>query len=161
MTLDLSVPIFLRGLAFVVVFQSLSHVQIFVTPWIIACLTPHPSLSPRVCSNSCPLSWWCHPSISSSVTLFLSSVILFSSCPQCFPASRSFLVSRLFAFRYSKYWRFSFSISPSKEYSGLITFRIDLFDLLDVQGTLKSLLQHCSSKGSILRHSALFMVQHT
>ena len=93
---------------------------------------PCPSPSPRVCSNSCPLSWWCHPTISSSVAPF-------SSCLQSFPASGFFPMSRLFTIGWSKYW--SFSISPSKEYSGLISFRIDWFDLLAVQGTLKSLLQ--------------------
>ena len=104
---------------------------------------PCPSLSPRVWSNSC------HPTISSSVTPF-------SSCLQSFPASGSFSVSQLFT---SKYWSFSFSISPSNEYSRLISFRIDLFDFLAVQGTLKTLLQHHSLKTSILWHSAFFMVQ--
>ena len=107
---------------------------------------PCPSLSPSVCSNSHPLSQWCHLTIS-------SSVIPFSSCPQSFPASGSFPVNRFFA-RWPKYW--SFSISPSNEYLGLISFRMDLFDLLAFQGTLKSLLQH-NSKASILPHSAFFM----
>ena len=97
---------------------------------------PCPSLSPRVCSNSCPLSQWCHPTIS-------SSVVPFSSCPQSFPESGSFPLSRLFR----SHW--SFSISPSNDYSGLISFRIDWFDLSAVQQTLKSLLQHYSSKASI------------
>ena len=206
-----------------------------------------PSLSPRVCSNSCPLSWWCHLTISSSVASL-------SSCPQYFPASGSFLIIRLFesgsqsigasasvlpvniqgwfAFssvqslshvrlfatpwiaalpaslsitnsrssprltsiesvmpsshlilcrpllllplippsirvfsnestlriRWPKYWSFSFSIIPSKEIPGLI-FRLDWLDLLAVQGTLKSLLQHHSSKPSILQRSAFFIVQ--
>ena len=90
-----------------------------------------------------------HPTISSSVALF-------SFCHQPFSASGSFPVSQLFA---SKYWSFSFSICPSSEYSGLISFRIDWFDLLAVQGTLKSLLQHHSSKASILWCSAFFMIQ--
>ena len=98
---------------------------------------PCPSLSIRVCSNSYPLNWWCHPTISSSVTSF-------SSCPQSFPASGCFLISWL-CIRWPKYWNFSLSISPSKEYSGLISFRMDWLDLLAVQGTLKSLLQHHSS----------------
>ena len=110
---------------------------------------PCPSPSPGACSNSCPLSWWCHSTI-------LSSVVPFSSCLQSFPASGSFSVSQLFT---SKYWSFSFSISPSNEYSRLISFRIDLFDFLAVQGTLKTLLQHHSLKTSILWHSAFFMVQ--
>ena len=107
---------------------------------------PCPSPSPRVCSNSRPLSWWCHPTIS-------SSVIPFSSLPY-FPATGSFLMSWLFT---SKFW--SFSISPSNEYSGFISFRIDWFDLLPVQGTLKCLLQHYCSEATILWCSASFMVQ--
>ena len=103
-------------------------------------------LPPGACLNSCPLSRQCHPTIS-------SSVIPFSSCPQSFPASGS-----LSSIRWPKYWSFSFSISLSNEYSGLISFRIDWFDFLAVQGTLKSLLQHHSSKASILHHSAFFMV---
>ena len=79
--------------------------------------------SPGACSDSCPLSWWCHPTIS-------SSVFPFSSCLQSFPASGSFPVSWLFTFRWPKYW--SFSISPSDEYSELFSFRIDSFDLLAV-----------------------------
>ena len=92
---------------------------------------PCPSLSSRVCSNSCPLSWWYHPTIS-------CSVIPFFSYPQSFPASGSFPVNWL-CIRWSKYWSFSFSISLSNEYSGLISFWIDWFDLLAVQGTLRSL----------------------
>ena len=114
---------------------------------------PCPSLSPGVCSNLCLLSQWCHLTIS-------SSVIPFSSCPQSFPASESFPVSQIFCIRGPKYWNFSFSITPSSEYSGLISFRMDWFDLLVVQGTLKGLLQH-NLKASVLRHSAFFMVQHT
>ena len=111
---------------------------------------PCPSLSPGICSNSCPLSWWFHPAVSSSVTPF-------TSCPQSFPASGSFPVTRLlFVIRWPKYW--SFSIIPSNEYSGLISFRTDQFDLLEVQGTLKSLLQHHSPKASILQCSVFFMV---
>ena len=90
---------------------------------------PCPSLSPRVCSNSCPLSQWCiQPSSSDSA---------FSSCPQSFPASGSSPVSAL-RVRWPKYWSFNLSISPSCEYSGLISFRINWFDLLAVQGTLFS-----------------------
>ena len=79
------------------------------------------------------------------------------SCLQSFPASRSFQMSQLF--RWPKYWSFSFSISPSNEHPGLISFRMDWLDLFVVQGTLKSLLQHHSSKASILRHSAFLIVQ--
>ena len=96
--------------------------------------------------------WWCHPAIS-------SSVIPFSSCPQSFPASGSFPMSQLFASSGQSIGVFSFSISPSNEYSGLISFRMDWLDLLAVQGTLKSLLQHHSSKASILRRSGFFIVQ--
>ena len=88
-----------------------------------------------------------------------SSVVPFSSCLQSFPASESFSSESPLCNRWPKYWSFSFSISLSNEYSGLISFRMDWFDLLAVQWTLKSLLQHYSSKASILRHSAFFMIQ--
>ena len=84
-------------------------------------------------------------------------VLPLSSKPQSFPASRSFPTSQFFT--WPKYWSFSFSINPSNEYSGLISFRMDRLDLLAVQGTLKSLLQHHSSKTSILWCSAFFIVQ--
>ena len=113
---------------------------------------PCPSPTPGVHADSCPLSPWCHPAIS-------SSVVPFSSCPQSLPASESFQMSQLLRMRWPKYWRFSFSIIPSKEFPGLISFRMDWLDLLAVQGTLKSLLQHHSSKASILRCSAFFTVQ--
>ena len=112
---------------------------------------PCPSPTPRAYSNSCPSSWWCHPTIS-------YSVVPFSSCLQSFPASRTVFSNELLLIRWPKYWSFSFSISPSSEYSGLISFRMDWLDLLEVQGTPKSLLQHHSSKASVLRRSALFMV---
>ena len=135
---------------------------------------PCPSPIPRAYSNSCPLSWWCHPTIS-------SSAVRFSSHLQSFLASEIFSNESVFHIRWPRYWSFSFSISPSsesvlrmrwpeywsfsfsispsKEYSGLIFFRIDWLDVLAVQGTLKSLLQHHSSKASILWHSAFFIVQ--
>ena len=113
---------------------------------------PCPSPAPRSCSNSCPLSQWYRPTIS-------SSVVPFSSCLQCFPASVSFRVSQFFSSGGQSIGSFSFSISPSSEYSGLISFRIDWCDLLAVQGTLKSLLQYHSSKASIVQCSAFFMVQ--
>ena len=113
---------------------------------------PCPSTPPRVCSKSCPLSHGCHPTIS-------SSVIPFSSCLQSFPASGSFQMSWLFASGDQSIGASaSASVLPVK-YSGLISFRIDWSDLLAVQGTLKSLLQHYSSKASILLHSAFFTVQ--
>ena len=82
-----------------------------------------------------------------------------SSPASIFPSIRGFFSESVLCITWSKYWSFSFSISPSNEYSGLISFRIDWFDLLAVQGTLKSLLQHHSSKASILQLSAFFMVQ--
>ena len=112
---------------------------------------PCPPPTPRACSNSCPLSQWCHPTIS-------SSVVPFSSWPHSFPASGAFQMSQLFASG-GQYWSFSFNISPSNEYSGLISFRMDWLDLLAVQGTLKSLLQHHNSKASVLWHSVFFIVQ--
>ena len=113
---------------------------------------PCPSLPSRVCSNSCPLSWWCYLTIS-------SSSIPFSFCPQSFPALGSLSNESVLCIRWPKYWSFSFSISPSNGYSGLISFTIDWLDLLAVQGTLKSLLQHHNSKTSVLRPSAFFIVQ--
>ena len=109
---------------------------------------PCPSPTPTVHSDSRPSIQWCHSAIS-------SSVVPFSSCPQSLPASESFPVSQHFTW----YWSFSFSIIPSKEIPGLISFRMDWLDLLAVQGTLKSLLQHHTSKASILRRSAFFTVQ--
>ena len=79
--------------------------------------------------------------------------------PSIFPSNRVFFNESVFPIKWPEYWSFSFSISPSNQYSGLISFRIDWFNLLAVQGTLKSLLQHHSSKASILHCSAFFMVQ--
>ena len=111
----------------------------------------HPE-SPRACLSSCSLHCWCHPTISSSDTLF-------SLCPQSFPASGA-IQQIVYSHQMTKYWSFSFSISPSSEYSGLLSLKIDWFDLLGVQqGTFRSLLQHHSSKAPILWHSAFFMVQ--
>jgi len=110
---------------------------------------PCPSPTTGNYSNSCPSSQGCHPTIS-------SSVVPFPSCLQPFLASGSFSMSH---FRWPKYWSFSFSISPSNDYSGLISFRKDWLDLLAVQETLKSLLQHHSPKTSILWCSAFFIVQ--
>ena len=114
---------------------------------------PCPSPTPGVYPNSSPLSRWCHPTISSCRPLILP--------PSIIPSIRGFSNESVLRIRWPKYWSFSFSfsISPSNEYSGLISFRIDWLDLLAVQGTLKSLLQHHSSKASILQHSAFFIVQ--
>ena len=106
------------------------------------------SLSPRVCSNSCPLSWWCYVTSSCSATLFSFG---FQSL-----SIRVYSSELALHIRWPKHW--SFSISPPNEYSGLISFRMDWLDLLAVQGILKSLLQHHSSKASNLWHSAFFMV---
>ena len=112
---------------------------------------PGSSLYPWIHSNSCPLIQWCHPTIS-------YSVIPFSSCPQSFPASGSFQMSQLFAWGgQTKYWSFSFNINPSNEHPGLISFSMGWLDLLAVQETLKSLLQHYSLEASILRCSAFFI----
>ena len=131
----------------------LSCVQLFVTPWTAA---HQASLSfaisqslLRVSANSCPLSWWCHPTISSSVAPF-------SSCFQSFPASGSFSMSLLFT---SGGQSIGASASAKSFQWILISFRTDWFDLFAVQGTLKSLLQHHSSKASILQCSAFFLVQ--
>ena len=110
-----------------------------------------PSPSPRACSNSCPLSRWCHPTISSCLCLLL--------LPSIFPSIRVFPNDLVLHIKWPKYCSFSFSISTSDEYSGLISFRMDWLDFLAVQGTLKSLLQNHSSKASILRRSAFFMVR--
>ena len=112
---------------------------------------PCASLSPRVCLNSCPLIWLWHPTISSCRPFLLQ--------PSIFPSIRVFSHELTFCIRWPNYWSFSLSISPCNEYSGLISFRMDWLDLLAVQGTVKSLLQHHSSKASILWHSAFFIVQ--
>ena len=112
---------------------------------------PRPSLSPGACPCSCPFNQRCHPTIS-------SSVVPFSSCLQSFPSISVFPNESALPIRWPKYWSYSFSISSSDEYLGLISLRTDWFGLLAVQGTLKSLLQHHSEKASILWHSAFFMV---
>ena len=109
-----------------------------------------PSLSHGVCLRSCPLNWWCH-----SRRLILCRPLLLSSI---FPSIRVFSSESALWISWPKDWRLSFSTSPSNEYSGLINFRIDWFELLPVQGTLKSFLQH-NSKALILQCSAFFMVQ--
>ena len=128
--------------------QSLSRVQLFATPWTAA---HQASLS--ITTSQSLLKLTCIESVMPSNHLLLC--IPFSSCLQSFPASGSFPMSQLFA---TGGQSFSFNISPSSEHSGLI-FRMDWLNLLAVQGTLKSLLQHHSSKASILWHSAFFTVQ--
>ena len=112
---------------------------------------PCPSPTPRAYLISCPLNWRCHPTISSCHPLLL--------LPSIFPSIRVFSNELAFPIRWLKYWSFSCSISPSNEYSALISLRFDWFDLFVIQGTLKSLLQHHSSKPSIRQYSGFLMVQ--
>ena len=121
--------------------QLLSHVQLFATPWTTALQASLSITNSQSLLKFMSLSRWCHPTIS-------SSVVPFFSCLQSFPASGSFSNESGLLIRWPKYWSFSFSISPSNEHSALISFRMDWLDLLVVQGTLKSLLQHHSSRAS-------------
>ena len=116
--------------------QLLSRAQLFETPWTEECQPPYPSSSPGICSNWCPLSRWCYPNhlILCCPLLLLISIFL----------SISVSNESALHIRWPKYQRFSLSISPSNEYSRLISFRIDWFDLFAVQGNLKSFLQHHS-----------------
>ena len=107
---------------------------------------PCPSPIPGVYPNSCPLSWWCHPTISDDAILCCPLLLL----PSIFPSIRVFSNESALCMRWPKYWSFSCNISPSNEHPGLISFRMDWLDLHAVQGTLKSLLQCRSSKASIL-----------
>ena len=109
---------------------------------------PCPSLTARVHPHSCPLSRWCHPTISSCCPLLLP--------PSIFLRISIFSNESALCIRWPKYWSFSFNIIPSNEHSGLISFRMDWLDLLAVQETLKSLIQHHSSKASILQCSTFF-----
>ena len=132
--------------------QSLSCLQLFVMPWITA----------RQASLSITSSWslpklMSIESVMPSNNLILCCPLLLQ--PSIFPSIRVFSNESALRIRWPKYWRFSFNISPSNEHPGLISFRMDWLDILAVQGTLKSLLQHHSSKGSILQHSAFFIVQ--
>ena len=136
----------------IVAVQSLSHVGLFVTPWIAE---PQGSLSFTMFWSL--LKLMSIESVMPSNHLILCRPLLL--CPQSFPASVSFSMSRFFASGGQSIEDFSFSISPSNEYSGPISFRNLWFDFLAVQRTLKSLLQHHNLKASILQHSAFFMVQ--
>ena len=128
------------------------HVQLFATPWTEA---RQASLS---ITNSCsPPKLMSIESVMPSNNLILCHPLLL--LPSVFPSIRVFSIESVVHIRWPKYWSFSLSINPSNEYSGLISFGMDWLDLLAVQGTLKSLLQHQSSKASILRHSAFFIVQ--
>ena len=132
--------------------QSLSHVQLFATPWTVA---RQASLS--IISSRSLLKLMFIELVMPSNHLILCHPLLF--LPSIFPSIRVFSNQSVLHIRWPKYWSFSFNISPSNEYSGLISFRMDWLDLLAVQGTLKSLLQHHNSKASILQCSAFFIVQ--
>ena len=132
--------------------QLLSRVQLFATPWSSACQS-----SPSITNSRSLLKLTSIVSVMPSNHFFLCCPLLLP--PSIFPSIRVFSSELVLYIKWPKYWDFSFSISPSNEYSGLISFRIDWLDLLAVQGTLKSPLQHHSSKASILRCSAFFMVK--
>ena len=132
--------------------QSLSRVWLFAIPWTTA---RQASLSITNSQSLCKLM--SIESVMPSNHLILCRRLLL--LPSIFPSIRVFSNESVLRIRWPKYWSFSFSISPSNDYSGLISFRTDWFDFLAVQGTLKSLLQHHSSKASILQHSAFFIVQ--
>ena len=129
--------------------QSLSHVRLFVTPWIAARQASLPITNYWNLLKLMPIE-----SVMPSNHLILCHPLLL--LPSIFPSIRVFSNESALRIRWPKYWSFSFNISPSNQHSGLISFRLDL---LAVQGTLKSLLQHHSSKASILQHSAFFIVQ--
>ena len=130
----------------------LDCVQLFATPWTAACQT-----SVSFINSQSLLKLKSIGSEMPSNHLILCRPLLL--LPSVFPSIRVFSNGLVLCIRWPKDWSFSFTISPSSEYSGLSSFRIDWFDLLAVQGTLKSLLQHHSSKASVLRRSAFFMVQ--
>ena len=132
--------------------QSLSHVRLFAIPWISACQA---TLSINNSRRSLKLT--SIKSVMPSSHLILCRPLLL--LPPIPPGIRVFSNESTLHMRWPKYWSFSFSIIPSKEHPGLISFRMDWLDLLAVQGTRKSLLQHHSSKASILWHSAFFTVQ--
>ena len=132
--------------------QSLSHVRLFATPWTAA---HQASLS--ITNSRSLLKLTSIELVMTSNHLILCRPLLLP--PSIFPSIRVFSNESILRIRWPKYWSLSFSISSSDEYSGFILFRIDWFDLLAVQGILKSLLQHHSSKASILWHSAFFIVQ--
>ena len=131
--------------------QSLNRVLLFVTLWTAACQASLP-INSQSLLKLMPIN-----SVMPSNYLILCHLLFL--LPSIFPSIRAFSNQSVLRIKWPKYWSFSFSISPSSEYSGLISFRMDWFDLLAVQGTLRSLLQHHSSKASILRHSASFIIQ--
>ena len=132
--------------------QSLSHVQLSMTPWTAA----HQAFL-SITNYWSPPKPMCIVSMMPSNHLILCSPLLL--LPSIFPSIRVFLNESALHIRWPKYWSFNFNISPSNEHPGLILFRMDWLDLLAVQGTLKSLLQHHTSKASILQHSAFIIIQ--
>ena len=131
------------------VVQSISHAQLFVTPWTVEC-----QASLCITNSQSLLKIMSIDSVMPPNHLILCPFLL----PSIFPSIRVFSNESAFHIRWPQYWSFSFSISPSSEYSGLISFKTDWFELLAVQGTLKSPLQHHSSKASILPRSTFFIV---
>ena len=131
--------------------QPLSCVRLFVTPWTAA---RHASLS--ITNSLSLLKLMSFELVIPSNHLILCCPLLL--LPSIFPSIRMFSNESVLHIKWPLYWSFSFSISPSNDYSGLVSFRMDWLDLLAVQGTLKSLLQHHSSKASVLQHSAFFTV---
>ena len=134
----------------------LSPVQLFVNPWTAAHQT---SLTSLYTDSRSFLNLMSIESVMPSNHLILCRPLLLP--PSIFPSIRVFSIESVLCIKWPEYWSFSFSISPSNEYSGLISFRMDWLDLLAVQGTLKSLLQHHSSKASILQCSAFFIVHNS
>ena len=132
--------------------QSLSQVQLFAMPWTAACQASLSITNSRSLFKLMPIQL-----VMPSNHLSLCKLLVL--LPLIIPSNRVFFSESVLHIRWPKYWTFSFSISPSSKYLGLIYFRMDWLDLLAVQGTLKSLLQHHSSKASILQHSAFFIVQ--
>ena len=132
--------------------KSLSHVRLFATPWTAAC-----QASMSITNSQSLLKLMFIESVMPSNNLVLCRPLLLLH--SIFPRIRVFSNESALHIRWPKYWSFSFNISPSNEHSGLISLRMDWLDLLAVQGTLKSLLQHHSSKASILQCSAFFIVQ--
>ena len=133
-------------------FSSVSHVRLFASPWAAACLA---SLS--ITNSRSLLNLMSVKLVMPSNHLILCHPLLL--LPSIFPSIWVFSNESVIHIRWPKYWIFSFSSSPSNEYSRLISFRMDWLDLLAVQGTLKNLLQHHSSKASIIGHSVFFIVQ--
>ena len=136
--------------------KSFSHVQLLVTPWTAA---HQPSLSIANSQSLLKLMSVSNSNMSVMPSNHLNLCRPLVHLPSIFPSIKVFSNESVLCIMWPKYWCFSFSISPSNEYSGLISFRIGRLDLLAVQGTLKGLLQHHSSKTSVLRFSALFIVQ--